>query len=157
MESACLALRGFVLDEVNGALRRWEDDRVRLPQVPEPSCAVGVIDPLKAAGETLCAILPEELSCEAGYITGEARQTLSASVAFWCRGAAYWELVARMARYAQCFLSCLEKDPSLGGRVLDARALRVEYDCDCGAADRQAAACAIDMEIILEEGFGWRH
>ena len=157
MENACLALRSFLLKEVNAHLKEREGDGVRLPQIGEPSCVIGVIDPLKAAGDTLCAILPLELSAEDGYMTGEARQTLSATVAFWCRGAGYGELLRRMARYADCFLSCLEKDPSLGKRVLDARAVKVGYDCDCGAADRQACACEIELEIELEEDYPCRH
>ena len=156
MERSCNALRDFILKEVNARLREWEGDGVEMPPLDGRSCAVGVIDPLKTAGETLCAVLPIELACEAGYITGEARQTLSCAVAFWCRGAQYGELVARMGRYADCFLSCLEKDPSLGGRAMDARATKVGYDCDCGTADRQACACEIELEIRLEEDYSCR-
>ena len=148
MLNACNALRSFILKDVNAALKRWQ-----LPQVSELACVIGVIDPLKMAGDTLCAVLPESLACDEGYITGDARGTLSCTVAFYCRGAGYAELIFRMGSYAACFLSCLERDPSLGKRVLDARALKVEYDCDCGVAERQAAACSIDIEIRLEEDF----
>ena len=157
MLGACNALRSFILREVNAALKRWQGKDTRLPQVSELACVIGVIDPLKMAGDTLCAVLPESLTCEEGYICGAARGTLSCTVAFYCRGVGYAELISRMGRYAACFLSCLEKDPSLGKRVLDARALKVEYDCDCGVAERQAAACTIDIEIRLEEDFPCQH
>ena len=50
MENACLALRSFLLNEVNAHLKEREGDGVRLPQIGEPSCAIGVIDPLRLRG-----------------------------------------------------------------------------------------------------------
>ena len=151
MERAIKALREFILQDVNAALRRWEDAEVSLPPLDELTCRFGVIDALKQAGDTLCAILPEELTCDEGFICGEARQTASCTVAFWCRGARYEELLLRISRYAACLVSCMERNATLGGRVALARAIKVSYDCDCGVAERQAAACEITVEVRLEE------
>ena len=151
MEKPCLALREFVLADVNGALPLYEGGGVAMPRIEEASCRLGVIDPLKVAGDTLCAILPVEYAPDRGYISGAARGSLNCTVAFWCRNAPYEELLARMSRYASCFASCLEGDCSLDGALLSAKIAKIGYDCDCGTAERQAAACEIELQITYEE------
>ena len=151
MERVFQAIKGFVLKDVNAALPRFEDADTRLPPLTEQSVRFGAIDPLKTAGDTLCAVLPQSLDFEDGYVCGERRATAAVTVAFWCRGAKYEELASRMARYLECFAACLALNPSLGGRVRDCAATRAEFDWDCGVADRQATACLIDLSIRIEE------
>ena len=151
MERVFRALRGFVLNDVNRALPQFEDDEARLPALTEQGVRFGAIDPVKTAGDILCSILPESLEMEDGYIAGGNRATAIVTVAFWCRGARYEELVMRAIRCLECFFACLAYNPSLGGAVRDCEIRRAEFDWDCGAADRQATAALIEISIKIEE------
>lgn len=151
MERIFQALKAFILHDVNARLPGIEDSAARLPLLAEQAVCFGAVDPLKTAGDTLCAILPESLEMEDGCISGAVRATANVTVAFWCRGAGYKELVMRMARYLEGFVTCLTYNPSLGGAVRDCEIRRAEFDWDCGVADRQATAVLIELSIKIEE------
>lgn len=151
MEEAYKALKAFILSIVNAALPSYESEGVSLPLLTEETTRFGVVDPLKIAGETLCAILPESVEFDGGYISGEGTADYSVIVAFFCRQAAYPTLLARADRYARCFRECLKKDTALEGRAINSEIGRIEFDPDCGIADRQAAACEIEMTITFRE------
>ena len=151
MERAFDALRRFILREVNAALPLYEDGRASLPLLSERTALFGVVDPLKAAGDTLCAIYPESLEELGGQVSGEGLASVSVTVTFLCRGAPHEELLRRACRYAACFRACVAADGSLGGAARDSSAKRVNFLPDCGVADRQAAASEIEMSITFEE------
>lgn len=155
MEEAYDALKELILKDVNARLPGFETEGVELPPLSGRAVCFGVVDPLKAAGETLCAIWPEEAALEDGYITGEGRASLSVTVSFYCRGALYEELMLRADRYAKCFLSCLGGNPSLGGKARDVRPTRVAYYPDCGTVERQAAGAEIELTLYMEDSL-WR-
>lgn len=151
MERAFSALRRFILSNVNPALPFYEDAETAMPQVSDCDISFGTTDAMKGAGATLCSIWPESLDAGEGDIAGAALLEAQVTVTFFCRGAGYPEILRRACRYAACFRHELRRDWSLGGMASDSEIRSVRFYPDCGAAERQAAACEIEMTIALEE------
>ena len=152
MEGLFIAIKDFILNQLNSVLPEYEDTKTTLPVITEKQIVFGTIDPMKYPQDVVVSILPETQETGEGTISDEVTES-AFTVTFVCKGEKYDTLIKRMCRYATAFKKCVADEYTLDGCCDNSEIGIVKFYSDCGTVEKQMTAAEITLNIYNSEEY----